>query len=437
MAYSYVAYDDRRKVVRGTIDVTTERQAMETLQRAGYSPLSLKHTTGGWSIRRQIPSLFGVRPKDVIRFSRLLATLVGKGTSTTMALQMLRDHTGNVVFRDIIDEIQEELRQGRSFSEALSKHTDAFPELYRRMVAIAERTGRLEEVLEELARFPEAEMVWCQEEPRNMGAWTYIATRIEEVLERLATTMEKEQALASSVKRALVYPTFVIVIAGGVIIMLVTFVLPSLTEMFTDFGSDIPWSTKLLVGITDFTSGNKLLLAASGFGMVIGTTIALRYKAVRRGLDALLLRMPIIGQIVQLKAMASFSRTVAAGLSSSLAMPDILDLAQRTAGNQIVSEALNEVRGEVLRGRMLSQSMARHSLFPGPLIQMTRVGEESGTLDQDLTTMAETYEREVDEKVTAFVSLLEPSLIVVMGVIVAFIVVSVILPTYSIYGNIE
>lgn len=402
MAYSYVAYDDRRKVVRGTIDVTTERQAMETLQRAGYSPLSLKHTTGGWSIRRQIPSLFGVRPKDVIRFSRLLATLVGKGTSTTMALQMLRDHTGNVVFRDIIDEIQEELRQGRSFSEALSKHTDAFPELYRRMVAIAERTGRL-----------------------------------EEVLERLATTMEKEQALASSVKRALVYPTFVIVIAGGVIIMLVTFVLPSLTEMFTDFGSDIPWSTKLLVGITDFTSGNKLLLAASGFGMVIGTTIALRYKAVRRGLDALLLRMPIIGQIVQLKAMASFSRTVAAGLSSSLAMPDILDLAQRTAGNQIVSEALNEVRGEVLRGRMLSQSMARHSLFPGPLIQMTRVGEESGTLDQDLTTMAETYEREVDEKVTAFVSLLEPSLIVVMGVIVAFIVVSVILPTYSIYGNIE
>ena len=402
MAYSYVAYDDRRKVVRGTIDVTTERQAMETLQRAGYSPLSLKHTTGGWSIRRQIPSLFGVRPKDVIRFSRLLATLVGKGTSTTMALQMLRDHTGNVVFRDIIDEIQEELRQGRSFSEALSKHTDAFPELYRRMVAIAERTGRL-----------------------------------EEVLERLATTMEKEQALASSVKRALVYPTFVIVIAGGVIIMLVTFVLPSLTEMFTDFGSDIPWSTKLLVGITDFTSGNKLLLAASGFGMVIGTTIALRYKAVRRGLDALLLRMPITGQIVQLKAMASFSRTVAAGLSSSLAMPDILDLAQRTAGNQIVSEALNEVRGEVLRGRMLSQSMARHSLFPGPLIQMTRVGEESGTLDQDLTTMAETYEREVDEKVTAFVSLLEPSLIVVMGVIVAFIVVSVILPTYSIYGNIE
>ncbi|MCH7552567.1 MAG: type II secretion system F family protein [Chloroflexi bacterium] len=402
MAYSYVAYDDRRKVVRGTIDVTTERQAMETLQRAGYSLLSLKHTTGGWSIRRQIPSLFGVRPKDVIRFSRLLATLVGKGTSTTMALQMLRDHTGNVVFRDIIDEIQEELRQGRSFSEALSKHTDAFPELYRRMVAIAERTGRL-----------------------------------EEVLERLATTMEKEQALASSVKRALVYPTFVIVIAGGVIIMLVTFVLPSLTEMFTDFGSDIPWSTKLLVGITDFTSGNKLLLAASAFGMAIGTTIALRYKAVRRGLDALLLRMPIIGQIVQLKAMASFSRTVAAGLSSSLAMPDILDLAQRTAGNQIVSEALNEVRGEVLRGRMLSQSMARHSLFPGPLIQMTRVGEESGTLDQDLTTMAETYEREVDEKVTAFVSLLEPSLIVVMGVIVAFIVVSVILPTYSIYGNIE
>ena len=402
MPYQYVAYDARNRVVHGSIDVPTERQASEALQRSGYTLLSLKQKGDSKSFRRQIPSLFGVKPKDVIGFSRMLATLLSRGTSSTVALQMIRDHAENVVFQEIIDEVLEDLRRGKSFAAALGNHPDAFPELYLRMIAVAERTGRL-----------------------------------DEVLRRLADSMEKEQALASKVKGALFYPAFVMVVAGGVIMLLVMFTLPALADMFSESDAEIPWSTRLLVGFTNIVGEYTLALAGGGLAFAGAVYGALRLEAVRRKLDTVLLRLPIIGGIVLLQEMTNLARTISTGLSSSLAVPETLELAQKTSGNSVVGDAIGEVRGEILRGRLLSQSMARNPVFPRPLVQMTRVGEEAGTLDQDLSVIAETYESEVDKKVGAFVALLEPSLMVGMGVVVAFIVISVILPTYSIYGNIE
>ena len=402
MAYRYVAYDSRRKVVRGSINATTERVALDGLQQAGYTVLSLKPSAGMFSLRRQIPTLFGVGISDVTRFSRMLATLLARGTPTDVALQMLRDHQGNQTFREIIDEILEGLRQGRSFSDTLAEHPDTFPELYRRMVGVAEHTGRL-----------------------------------DDVLGRLANHMEKEQALASKVRRALMYPAVIVVVAVGVIVLLVTFTLPSLATMFEEFGADIPWSTKLLVGLTNFVSAYKILIGAAAVGMVVMGALVMKLEGARQALDAWLLKIPIIGTIVQLREMTGFSRTVSTGLSASLPMPETMELAHRTAGNRVLAKAFAEVKGEVLRGRTLSKSLARNPIFSRPLVQIVRVGEESGTLDEDLMALAETYESEVDKGVASFVSLLEPALMVAIGVIVAFVAVSVVLPTYSIYGSIE
>lgn len=402
MAYKYVAYDADRNVVKGTIDVTSEGQAKETLQRSGYSLLSLRATRGGLSLRREIPTLFGVKTQDVIAFSRLLATLVERGTTTLAALELLRDETSNVTFKEVIGAVSDDLRQGSSLSEAISKHPDAFPPIYCRMIEVSERTGNLELVLRQLADY-----------------------------------MEKEKALLARVGRALAYPAFVLLLASGVITLLVTVTLPSLSTLFDEFGGELPLPTRVLVALTTFVSTYKLFLLGLILGVVVFAAWAVRKPGIRRRLDMLILRTPLIGPIVTLRDMVHFSRMVSTGLKASLPLPEIMDMVVKTSRNMIVAEALENVRKEILKGSRFSHPMAENHTFPRLLVQMVKVAEEAGTMDEDLKAVAETYEAEVDRRVNTIVSLLGPGLMIVLGLIVAFIAVSVIMPIYSALGQIE
>jgi len=256
MLYKYVAYTADKRVVEGTIDGSSESLTKEALRQSGYKVLSLKATRPPLSIRRSVPTFFGVKAHHVIAFSRQLATLVERGTVTLRALQILRDQTGNIVFKEVITAMIQDIQQGSSFAEAISKHPQAFPPIYSQMVKVSEQAGNLEVVLRQVARY-----------------------------------MEREKTVLKKASGAMVYPAFILVLAAVVISLMVAFTLPPLLDMFAEFEAELPLTTKLLVGVGDFVGAYKFYMAAAIIGIVALAVWYVRKPAGRRRLDRLLLRM--------------------------------------------------------------------------------------------------------------------------------------------------
>jgi len=401
MPYKYVAYTADRTVVEDTIDVTTEGLAREALRRSGYRVLSLKAARPRLSFRRSVPTFFGVKAHDVIAFSRQLASLIERGTTTLSALQLLRDHIRNIAFKEVLTAMIQDLQQGSSLAEAIGRHPHAFPPMYSRMVKVSEQTGNLEVVLRQIASY-----------------------------------IEREKAVLKQVSRAMIYPAFILLVAGGVVTLMITFTLPPLMEMFTEFEAELPLVTKLLVGIVGFVTAYKLYLPAAMIGIAALAIWYVRRPAGRHRLDRLLLKTPLIGPITTLRDMSHFSRTMSILLGAGLPMPEIMDMVVKTTRNGVVREALEDIRRGILEGRGLSRSMTANELFPPLLVQMVKVGEQAGTLSADLMAVADSYEQEVDERVNTLMALLEPCLLVGLGLLVAFLAVSIIMPIYSIMGSI-
>ena len=402
MPYKYTAYDASRQLISGTIDVSNERTAKEVLQQSGYALLSLKFTRPKFSLRKQVPSLFGVKTADVISFSRMLATLISRGTNTVVAMEILRDQVSNATFKEIIQSIVDDVRRGVQLPDAMSRHPEAFSALYCRTIKVSEQTGNLENAL------------------------IYVADH-----------MEKQGVLVSKVGRSLAYPLFVLLVGIGVISLLVLVTLPALSDLFLNLGGELPTPTKIMVVITDAAS--KYLLHILGFivflfalGVVVMSNEKLRFK-----LDIFILKVPLVGPVITLREMINFSRTVSTCLASSLSMPETLGLAAQTATNRYVTAKIEEAREEVLKGRDLSAILPEFNVFPQPLIQMIKVGGMASTLKEDLATIAEMYDLDVDRKVNTMVSVLSPGIMLVLGAFVAFIAVSMIMPIYSFLGSIE
>jgi len=401
MPYKYVAYTEDRRVVEGTIDVSTEGLAKEQLWQSGYRILSLKATRPVFNIHRSLPTLFGVKPRDVIAFSRQLATLVDRGINAFSALQVLRGQIRNPAFKETVTTMIQDLQEGSSFADAISRHPQAFPSIYSRMVRVGERTGNLQIVLRQVAEY-----------------------------------IETEKAALKRVRKAMIYPALILLVASGVVAILVTFTLPPLLEMFNEFEAQLPWVTKVLISIVGFVTGHWFYIALVVIGAVVLAVWLAKTSAGRERFDRLLLRMPLIGPIVTQREMAHLSRTMSISLDAGLPMIEIMDLAVQSTSNTVIRKALEDIRTQILEGRGLFQSMAPNELFPPLLVQMVKIGEEVGTLTKDLTTVADLYEQEVDERVDLLLSMLQPLSILILGLIVAFIAVSVIVPIYSIMGSI-
>ena len=401
MPYKYVAYTEDRRVVEGTIDVSTEGLAKEQLWQSGYRILSLKATRPVFNIHRSLPTLFGAKPRDVIAFSRQLATLVDRGINAFSALQVLRGQIRNPAFKETVTTMIQDLQEGSSFADAISRHPQAFPSIYSRMVRVGERTGNLQIVLRQVAEY-----------------------------------IETEKAALKRVRKAMVYPALILLVACGVVAILVTFTLPPLLEMFNEFEAQLPWVTKVLISIVGFVTGHWFYIALVVIGAVVLAVWLAKTSTGRERFDRLLLRMPLIGPIVTQREMAHLSRTMSISLDAGLPMIEIMDLAVQSTSNTVIRKALEDIRTQILEGRGLFQSMAPNELFPPLLVQMVKIGEEVGTLTKDLTTVADLYEQEVDERVDLLLSMLQPLSILILGLIVAFIAVSVIVPIYSIMGSI-
>jgi type IV pilus assembly protein PilC len=249
--------------------------------------------------------------------------------------------------------------------------------------------------------------------------------------------MEKEGLLKSKVARSLAYPMFLLAVGIGVIALLMTITLPALSQLFLDLGGELPLPTRILIAVTGFVNSYILVFP----GMIVITVItgiwAFKKPGTRVKIDETLMKMPLIGPIVTLREMIQFSRTLSTCLASSIPMPETLALTVETARNVLMAKVLESARNQVLQGRSLSDFMKMNPVFPRPLVQIIKVGEEAGTLQEDLKTIAEMYEFEIDKRLSTMLGILAPAIMLFLGAFVAFIAVSMITPIYTVLGQVE
>jgi type IV pilus assembly protein PilC len=402
MPYQYLAYNAEGEMTQGVLDVESEETAEKMLWERDLTIADLKRVRKSLSLINLFPTFLAPKTRDVILFSRQFATLIDSGVPITSGLQLLAGHVSNKAFRTALNEIEGDIRMGTSLSEAMNKHPHIFPRLYCRMIEVGERSG-------------------------NFG----------DVLRQLVLYMEKAQATASKIKGAMAYPAFVLVLAAFVVLIIVNVALPPMMGLFEEFNAELPLITRILLAVAGFLNDYKLIIFAT-IGLIgLAITWYGSRPSGRRKRDWLLLRLPILGQINIKGVVAKISRTMSTLLQAGLPLPEVMELTNQTVENIIIHEAIEQVRVETLLGRGISEPLSHVPFFPEMLPFMVRVGEETGTLDAHLATLADFYEEEVDRSIKAMTSMLEPAMTVVIGLIVGFVAVSVIMPMYGLLGAIR
>ncbi|MBE9482952.1 MAG: type II secretion system F family protein [Chloroflexi bacterium] len=400
MDFHYIAYTEDKRLVKGKLSATNEEAAINLLSYGNYQVVSLKSFTPFFNMENLLARFTRVRLREIIMFSRQLALLLESGTDIVISLELLQSQATNRTLIKVIGEVASDIRGGSSLSAALGKHPRAFPEIYHRSIAAGEEGGNLEIVLRQMADY----------------------------MERAVITEKK-------IKNALTYPIIVAIVAFLVIGILVTFVLPTFTSLYTAFGAELPLSTRMLMGMTDWLGKYGVYLF-----MVIAVVAGLGYVYVKtpRGKyqwDTLSLRLPVFGRISLLSQLARCCRTMSLLFRVGLPLPEIINMTIHGNKNKAMVEALTGVQHDLIRGEGLSKPMSKNSLFLPLMVQMIGVGEETGNLDNTLATVAESYEVEADDRTTTAVGLIQPAMMVIIAVFVGFIAISMVSAMYSIYGQ--
>ncbi len=401
MRYRYTAFNKAGSEIAGALEAPNERSAEQLLWEQELTVAQLSKAHSSRSLRELFPTFFGVKRQDLIVFSRQLSTLLGSGIAIVPALQLLAEQATRRALSEVIVEVVTSVQEGTSLSASLAAHPQVFPQLYARTIAVGEHTGNLEVVLDQLAGY-----------------------------------MEKQQTLTRRLRDAMVYPVFVVVVAFFVIILMFTVALPPIVDLFSSFGADLPWPTRLMISISTFltTYGAHIAVGGLGLAALVGWWSTL--PSGRRVRDQLLLRTPLIGRVMLLGQVTRFTTTTSMLIGAGLPLSEIMDLVIRTSTNIVISEALERTRTELLAGRGLAAPLSEEAVFPRLLGQVARVGEESGTLEKNLATLSVFYEDETERKTQVMVSAVEPMLTIVVGALVAFIAISMVLPMYSVLSEI-
>lgn len=403
MDFAYVAYaEEEKKLISGKVSATGEDTATELLGYGGYRVLSLRSVRPLLDRERLRAYFSRVKHAEVIMFSRQLALLLESGTDIVTSLDLLQAQVTNQSFRKVIGEIAADIRGGSSMSAAMSKHPQAFSPMYHRAIAAGEQGGNLEVVLRQMAEY-----------------------------------IEKGANLQKRIKGALAYPVVVVVVAIFVVLIMVTRVFPAFVGFYSQLGAQLPTITRILIGITAW-------LQASGLYLLLGFLIAIaamyvyaKTPAGRYRWDRAMLGLPLIGRIIQLSELSRCCRTMALLIRVGLPLPEVLAVTIHGVTNTIVDESLSGVQQELIRGEGLSRPMAKRPLFLPLMTQMVRVGEETGNLENTLTTVADSFEAEANDKTNSAVALIQPALTVILGVVVGFVVLAMFSAMYSVYSQVN
>ncbi|MEX1207278.1 MAG: type II secretion system F family protein [Acidimicrobiia bacterium] len=402
--FEYRARDRSGGVHAGVIEGSSSAAVASALREKGYVPLRIdEKRSSALDKEFSIPGFKKkVKPKEVAIFSRQLATMVNSGLTLTRALGILEEQTDGALLRGMITDVRQQVEQGSSLSAALANHPDAFNHLYVSMIRAGEVGGAL-----------------------------------DETLVRLADTLESTVRLRSKVKSAMAYPVVVLTLIVLIVAGMLLFVVPIFKGMYDDLGGTLPLPTLMLINISGFMT--KFWWLFLGL-MVGGVTLFRRWKRSETGQvswDRLKLRAPVFGKLVQKVAISRFARTFSVLSRTGVPVLQALDIVASTAGNALVGQAVHDVQASVKRGESLAGPLSRHDIFPPMVTHMIAVGEETGALDTMLSKVADFYDNEVDDTVSALTSLIEPLLIVVMGLAVGGILIALYLPMFNIANLIQ
>jgi type IV pilus assembly protein PilC len=398
--FKYAGKTRSGTVQKGEIEASDRDNAVAVLRQRQILVTSIKAKPKDLALK--LPGVGGIKPKEVVIFTRQFSTMIEAGLPLVQCLDILGRQADNKDFATIIMKVKTDVESGESFAEALHKHPSVFDDFYANMVEAGEVGGIL-----------------------------------DTILGRLAAYMEKAQALKGKVKSAMVYPAAIISIAVLVIVFLMTFVIPVFAEMFESFGGTLPAPTRLIMTLSDFTKRYVLFFIPA---IALAIFLFKRFYRTDKGkrlVDSIMLKAPVFGPLIQKVAVAKFTRTLGTLISSGVPIIDGLQITARTAGNKIVEEAVLKTINSVKEGQSLAEPLGRQSIFPPMVVQMIEVGESSGTLDAMLDKIADFYDEEVDTAVEGLTSLMEPALMVFLGVTIGFIVVAMYLPIFKMAGAVE
>ena len=397
--YRYVALTSQEKPVKGTINAANEAVAGQLLTERGLKLVSLELQASRLALEQLFPTLFGIKPQEVVSFSRQLATLLESGITLVSALELIQQQPGSRAFKRVLTTMVSDLRTGISFSEALAKHPQVFNEIYCRTIATAERAGGLETILRQIADY-----------------------------------QEKQGVAMKKVTGALTYPAIILGLGLCVVALLISTALPPLVNMFTQLEVNLPLPTRILIAVTNFVSAYKLYLLGFVVLLVAAGIWFIKQPSGRLRFDRTLLRTPLIGPPMHSAEVARFSRTASVLLSAGLPLQEIIDMLPQTSGNRAMRRSLSQVHQDLIRGEGVSEPMSRDDIFPPLLTQMVRVGEESNTLDSTLGVAADFYESDAEERISSLVRFIQPASTVFIALTVGFIALSIIMPMYTITG---
>lgn len=376
---------------KGKLEAADERQVENFLKRLRISGYSIKEAPRDLVIFKPT-----VKPKDVLIFTRQFSTLIDAGLPLVQSLKALSDQSDNITFKSALRDINNSVQGGSTLSDSMRKYPKIFDSLYCNLIAAGEAAGIL-----------------------------------DSILKRLAEYIEKAEKLKRKVKSAMTYPAIILFVAVAVMIILLVYVIPVFEEVFSGFGKDLPALTQAVVQVSQLLRDNFLAILVS---LIVFIIIFVRFKKTQTGgrlIDKALIKLPVMGDLVKKVSVAKFSRTLATMLQAGVPIISSLDIVASTAGNKIVEEAIIESRIAIAEGRSLTDPLLESGIFPSMVTQMIAVGEEAGALDSMLLKVADFYDEEVDAAVETVTSLIEPLLIIFLGITVGTVVIAMYMPIFG------
>ena len=395
-SYKYRAMKEDGTKIEGKYEASSKDDVIEMITSSGYYPLKIEEIVQSTSI--EFKMFQKVTTKDLAIFCRQFYTMLDAGVSITNSINILSKEIPNKKLREILSDIEDDIKKGELLSESMSKYRKYFPQLLISMVESGEVSGN-----------------------------------IDEMMLRMATHFEKENKLNNKVKSAMTYPAVLSVVAVGAVMFIMTFVMPTFVEMFEGSGLELPLITRFMLGTSTFLSNNLIIILLAIAIIIVLFNI---YKKSPQGIytiSSLKLRLPIIGNLNKKIIVSRFTRTLSTLLSAGVSLVHALPTVAGVLENKVAEDAVIKIRERVVRGDGLSNPIRENDIFPKMLSSMIKIGEESGALDSILNKTADFYDDEVEQAIQATTSLIEPMLIVVMGVVIGAIVISIMLPMFEMY----
>jgi type IV pilus assembly protein PilC len=390
--FTWEGVDRKGARIKGVSEGPSESYIKGQLRKQGINPLRVRKQSNLFGKRKQ-----KITGQDIAIFSRQLATMMTAGVPLVQALEIVGRGHANPSMGEMVIAIKSNIEGGSSLAESLAKFPRHFDDLFVNLVDAGEKSGAL-----------------------------------ETLLDKIATYKEKTESLKKKVKKALTYPTAVLVVAFIVTGVLLYFVIPQFQELFRGFGADLPGFTKMVISLSEFVQHQGIFIVIGIVGAFFAFREAhIRSAAFRKLLDRLTLKIPVVGDIMYKSAVARFARTLSTMFSAGVPLVEAMDSVAKAAGNIIFTEAIMTMRDQIATGTQLQLTMQQANLFPNMAVQMVAIGEESGSLDHMCAKVAEFYEEEVDVMVDNLTSLLEPMIMVVLGVLVGGLVVAMYLPLFK------